>query len=66
MNGCKLLVAIAAAAAFNRPSLAPRDIYHARGARPDDHVINYIAPEGIIIIHKICITLYTLYYYKVR
>ena len=45
--------------------------YHARGARPEDHVITnykkilysaYIAPEGIIIIHKICITLYTLYY----
>ena len=46
--------------------------YHAQGARPEDHVIKtfYTAPiytpEGITIIHKICITLYTLYYYKVR
>ena len=39
--------------------------YRAWGARPEDHVITIapIAPEGIIIIHKICIT---LYYYKVR
>ena len=32
--------------------LAPR--YHARGARPDDHVINnnfYIAPEGITLLY---------------
>ena len=44
--------------------------YHARGARPEGHVITnfiqHLAPEGIIIIHKICITLYTLYCYKVR
>ena len=41
----------------------PQPRYHAWCARPEDHVItNYlyrayiIAPEGIIIIHKICIT----------
>ena len=53
---------------LSRPSLAPSlDIYRYRawGARPEDHVI-INAPEGIIIIHKIFITLYTLYYYKVR
>ena len=45
--------------------------HHAWGARPEDHAITnyynnfYTAPsaEGIIIIR---ITLYTLYYYKVR
>ena len=35
--------------------------YHAWGARPKDHFIQRLAPECIIIIHKICITLRVIY-----
>ena len=34
---------------LSRPSLAPR--YRAWGARPEDHVINNIAPEGITLLY---------------